>query len=733
MSTIEETMRDDPKPATTTAATTTGVVQLTVGEDGIAVLRLGAPDEHVVTLTRDRLESLDRALQDLAATTTPRLRGVLVTGPGPGMFCAGADIRLIQDITDVAAGEAAAVRGRSIFQRLQQLAVPVVAAIEGPCLGGGLELALFCDLRLASDHKGTQLGLPEVKLGILPGFGGTQNLPRLLGLPAALDLILNGKLLRGKQAKRAGVVDRLVPAARLQEFARRELEQLIASGRKAPPRRLRGMARWLSKAPLRGLVIRKAERALRTGQARFYPAPRAALQCCVRAFTLPPDQGFAAEAKALGEMIVTPVSKGLTHLFFLTERSKRLGKLDGARDVERALVVGGGVMGAGIAALFAQKGLRVRLCDLDLAALARAKGRLQKDLGKQVQRRRLERHDAQATQDRLSVGTDWGALQHTDLWLEAVVEDLPLKQKLMREAIARGLPEHAVLASNTSSLPVTDMAAGLPQPERVVGLHFFNPPEKMPLVEVIRGKQTGDAAVATACRLAVRLGKFPVVTTDAPGFLVNRCLSPYLNEAARLLLEGTSPEAVDAAMLEFGMPMGPCRLLDEVGFDVAAKVSDVMQAAFPERMVPCELFAAMAAAKAFGQKSGGGIYGRNGTGTGPGRAVLATLQRQRGTPPRTASRVEIVQRLVYPLIDEAYRCLDDGVVTAEQDLDLGLVMGIGFPPFTGGITRHAHALGLAAVVATLDELARSLGARFRPCDGLRRRALGASAAENPTP
>ena len=717
MSTIERTMRNEPG----SAAPTGGAVQLHVGDDGIAELRLGSADESVVTLTRERLESLEQALQTLA--TTPGLRGVLVTGPGSGMFCAGADIRLIQDITDPAEGEAAAVRGRSIFQRLQQLPVPVVAAIEGPCLGGGLELALFCDLRVASEHKATQIGLPEVKLGIVPGFGGTQNLTRLVGLPTALDLILNGKLLRGRQARRLGVIDRLVPAAKLATTARAELDRLVAAGKKAPPRRLRGLAKWLGTAPLRRLVVKKAEQALQRGQARFYPAPRAALRLCVQALQLPAEQGFAAEAKALGETIVTPVSKGLVHLFFLTERSKKLGRQDGARDVERALVVGGGVMGAGIAGLLAHKGLRVRLCDLDLNALARAKGRLQKDLDKKTKRRRLERHEAQAIQDRLAVATDWGALQHTDVWLEAVVEDLSLKQKLMREAIARGLPDTALLATNTSSLPVGDMAQDLPHPERVVGLHFFNPPEKMPLVEVIRGKATSDAAVATACRLAVRLGKFPVVTTDAPGFLVNRCLAPYLNEAARLLLEGNPPEAVDAAMLEFGMPMGPCRLLDEVGFDVAAKVSDVMQAAFPDRMVPCELFAAMAAAKALGQKTGGGLYGKDGTGNGPGRAVLATLQRQRGTPPRTANRVEIVQRLVHPLIAEAYRCLDDGVVASEQDLDLGLVMGMGFPPFTGGITRYARQVGLPTVVATLDELSRSLGARFEPGDGLRRRAL----------
>jgi 3-hydroxyacyl-CoA dehydrogenase/enoyl-CoA hydratase/3-hydroxybutyryl-CoA epimerase len=729
MSTIEEVERPESTPAPQRGEVRRGAVALSVGGDGIAELRLGGADDGVVTLTKERLESLEQALAAIAAD--PRVRGVLVCGPGPGMFCAGADVNLIRGVTDAAAGEAAAVRGRSIFQQFRRLKVPVVAAIEGPCLGGGLELALFCDARIASDHPSTQIGLPEVKLGILPGFGGTQNLPRLVGLPAALDLILNGKLLRGRQARKLGVVDRLVPPAKLLPIARQELQRLIAAGRKAPARRLKGLASWLSRTPLRALAVRQAAKALQKGQARFYPAPAAALQCCVNAFTLPPEQALAAEAKALGAMIVTPVSRGLVHLFFLTERSKRLGKGEGARDLGRGLVVGGGVMGAGIAGLLAQKGLRVRLCDLDLDVLARAKGRLQKDLGKRLKRRHLERHEAQAIQDRLAVGTDWGSLQATDLWLEAVVENLDLKRKLMAQAVERGLPPAAILATNTSSLSVTAMAEAVPNPERVVGLHFFNPPEKMPLVEVIRGEKTSDAAVATACRLAVRLGKFPVVTTDAAGFLVNRCLAPYLNEAARLLVEGTPAEAIDAAMLEFGMPMGPCRLLDEVGFDVAAKVSDVMQAAFPERMVPCELFAAMAAAKLLGAKTGGGLYGPDGSGAGPGRSVVASLQRQRGTPGLAASPAELVHRLIYPLVDEAWRCLDDGVVQSEDDLDLGLVMGIGFPPFTGGITRFARQVGLARVVAVLDELSRTFGARFQPSDGLRRRALARDADAPP--
>jgi 3-hydroxyacyl-CoA dehydrogenase/enoyl-CoA hydratase/3-hydroxybutyryl-CoA epimerase len=704
------------------AAPAAALLPVTFDDRGFCVLRLGRADEAVVTFTKERLLALSAALEQIGRD--PRLRGLVITGPGPGMFCAGADIGLIHSIRTVAEGEAAAAQGRAIFDRCRALSVPVVAAIEGPCVGGGCELVLCCDVRLASDHPATQIGLPETKLGIVPGFGGTQNMSRLVGLPTALDLILQGKLLRPKPAKKKGLVDRVVPAAKLLDAAFAEIEKLLKKGRKAPPRKLRGAAFWLSRTPLRLLARNAAAKALNVGQARFYPAPRAALELCVQAFTLPPAEGYANEAKALGEMIATPVSKALTQLFFLTERSKRLGKGDGARDLASALVVGGGVMGAGIAGQLAQKGVRVRLCDLNQEALVRAKARLQQDLDRRLQRRQLERHEAQAVQDRLAVSSEWGSLAGVDLWLEAVVEDLGTKRKLMAEAVARGLPATAIVATNTSSLPVDAMADAVPNPERVDGIHFFNPPEKMPLVEVIRGPRTSDAAVATACRLATRLGKFPIVVKDAPGFLVNRCLSPYLNEAARLLVEGNDPEFLDRVLLDFGMPMGPCRLLDEIGYDVAVKVGEVMRAAFSERMQPCPLFAALVEAGVLGTKSGGGLYAGKGDGAGPGRATLERLRKERGAPPRQASRSEVVQRMVYPLVDEAWRCLDDGIVAAEQDLDLGLVMGIGFPPFLGGITGYAHSEGMRTIVAALDELARNVDRRFQPSDGLRRRALG---------
>ncbi len=696
-----------------------GVVHCTVERNGIAVLRLGAPTETVVTLTRERIASLAACLDGLMGRSG--LRGVILTGPGPGMFCAGAEINLIEAIATEAEGREAATAGREAFERLRRLRVPVVAAIEGPCVGGGLELVLFADVRVLSDHPQTQIGLPEVKLGIVPGFGGTQNMARLLGLPTALDLILQGKLLRPQPARKKGLVDRLVPSAKLMTAALEEVERLAQKGRKAPRRRLRGAAFWLSRTPLRALVLKKVRKQLKQGQARFYPAPQEALELCGQAFTLPPKDGFAAEAQALGRTICSPVSKGLVRLFFLTERSKKLGRGGGAA-IERALVVGGGVMGAGIAGLLAQKGVRTRLCDLDLGALQRAKARLQQDLGRRLERRHLQPHEAQAVQDRLAVGTEWGSLAQTGLWLEAVVEDLAVKQKLMAQAVRLGLPATAIIATNTSSLSVDAMADAVPDPGRVVGIHFFNPPEKMPLVEVIRGARTGDAAVAAACRLAVRLGKFPIVVKDAPGFLVNRCLAPYLNEAARLLIEGNEPEFLDRVMLDFGMPMGPARLLDEVGFDVAAKVSEVMSQAFPARMQPNALFAAMAAGKALGRKAGGGIYGPDGEGKGPGRTVLERLRAGRPAGPRNASRSEVLQRLVYPMVDEAWRCLDEGIVQSAEDLDLGLVMGIGFPPFTGGITRFAATEGLGTIVGALDDLAGRVDPSFAPAEALRRAA-----------
>jgi 3-hydroxyacyl-CoA dehydrogenase / enoyl-CoA hydratase / 3-hydroxybutyryl-CoA epimerase len=690
-----------------------GVVHLSTAEDGIATLRLGAASERVITLTERRLDSLKEVL--LRLQTDADTQGLVVTGPGPEMFAAGADISLIESITDAADGERAATKGQTIFGMFQELDIPVVGAIEGPCLGGGLEMALCFDVRVASDDASTLIGLPEVKLGIIPGFGGTQRLSRLIGLPRALDLILQGKTQKPIRALRAGVIDRIVPAARLLDGARQEARKLIERRAKRPRRKLRGLDGWLSRVGfLRGIIRKKVLKKLTTGQARFYAAPPIALDLCIDAFRLRAAEGFAKEARALGELIVSPTCKALVHIYFLTERSKRLGKSEDAATIQAAHVIGGGAMGAGISGAMASRGLRVRLCDLSHAALAAAKSRLGKALHKRVKRKSLKPHEAMGVQDRLAVSTDWGKLGGVDFFLEAVVENLDVKRELFATAVAAGLPDEAILASNTSSLPIDEMAEGLPHPERVIGMHFFNPPEKMPLVEIIVGPRTSPAAIATTCRLAVRLGKFPVVVKDSPGFLVNRCLAPYLNEAAQLMLEGCEPQTIDKVMLDFGLPMGPARLMDEVGFDVAEKVSEVMSTAFPERMQPSPLFSAMVAAGHLGAKSGGGILSEAGTAVLTKLRQATTTRGGRGVP----SRTEIHERLIYPMVDEAFRCLDDGLVDSEDDLDLGLIMGMGFPPFTGGIARFARAEGMNRIAARLEELAAAHGPRFAPSPGI---------------
>ncbi|MHC4814520.1 MAG: 3-hydroxyacyl-CoA dehydrogenase NAD-binding domain-containing protein [Planctomycetota bacterium] len=708
------------KNKTTKKAPEEGVVHLGERRDGIAVLHLGASSEKIVTITERRIDSLKEVL--LRLKEDKQLRGLIVTGPRPSMFAAGADISVIESIEDPSEGERTATKGRSVYGLFQELSVPVVGAIEGPCLGGGLEMTLCFDVRVVSNDPSTTLGLPEVMLGIVPGFGGTQRLPRLLGLPKALDLILTGKTLKAKKAFRTGLADRIVPSAKLMDAAWEEVLKLVNQRRKAPKRKLRGMAFWMSRVGfLRSMIRRQVGKKLSSGQARFYEAPPIALELCLNAFALPAKVGFEKEAQALGRLIVSPTCKGLVRLYFLTERSKRLGKSPDARKVGSALVIGGGVMGAGIAGQMAGRGMRVRLCDLADEVLTAAKARLQKGLSKRLRRRKIERHEAVATQDRLAVSQEWGNLGHTDMVLEAVVENLELKQKLFRQAVDNDLSDEAIVATNTSSLPVDQMAEGLPNPERVVGMHFFNPPEKMPLVEIIRGPRTSDATAATVCKLAARLGKYPVVVKDSPGFLVNRCLAPYLNEAAQLMLEGCEPEFVDKVMLDFGLPMGPARLMDTVGFDVAAKVSEVMSAAFADRMQPCPLFGAMVKERLLGQKTGGGLYDKSAQRPGPGRKVLQQLRSQ--SESKEANRSQVVERLIYPMVNEAYRCLQEGLVESEDDVDLGLVMGIGFPPFTGGICAYARREGLKHIVQTLDRMGEELDPRFKPSKGLRERAV----------
>lgn len=686
-------------------------VKLSFSEDRkVATITLGAEDERAITLTPVRLESFKAALREVKDA---KVKGLVIKSPNVDSFCVGADISLIQSVTDPEKGAQLAAEGQGAYDLLEDLDCVTIAAIGGPCVGGGCELVLACDYRIITDAKSSSIGLPETKLGILPGFGGSYRLPRVVGLPKALDIILAGKTLRSSQALKARLVDEVVSPAQLVERA-----EAIARGERAPRRKkIPVVDRLLSNNPLgRSFVKGQAKKSLLKQTKGFYPAPVAALNVTVDGLGRGRAEGLAVEARELGKLIVTPESKALVHLFFLTEASKSLGK-SARKEVTdlHGLVIGAGTMGAGIAGALAKSNHQVIVKDTSDASLQRGKDHTAKELSKL---RYLSSFERAAIGNRI----DWlqfnsPTMARTGLVVEAVFEDMSLKKKIFPDIANRVRPD-AILASNTSSLSVTEMASGIDRPERFIGMHFFNPVEKMPLVEIIRGEKTGDATVAKVAALTTEMGKFPIVVKDVPGFLINRTLIPYLNEAVFLLAEGHSIEAIDGAALAFGMPMGPIRLLDEVGLDVAAHVSKVMVDGYGERMAAPAFAEKLVALNRKGRKTNAGFY----TYTGKESAPWSGLAKELGlptSPKRALSRDEIIQRLIYHLVNEAMKCLNEGVAgddkeLAKKQIDLGTVMGIGFPPFRGGVLYYAELEGLERIRAKLADFEREHGSRYQP-------------------
>jgi len=688
-------------------------------ESGVALIRLGAAEERVVTLTEARIRGLRAILEELA---TSRPKGVIITGAGQEMFTAGADISIIRDVTDPMLGERLAREGQAVFDLIAALPCPTVAAISGPCVGGGCELVLACQHRLITDVKSSTIGLPEVKLGILPGFGGTQRLPRLVGLPRALDIILAGKTLKPRQALQAGLVNEIVPWHGL--LARAEA---IASGSATiRPVRLKVIDRLLTYTRTgRRIVQRRAEGTIRKETRGFYPAPPAALHSAVLGLDQGLNEGLQHEARELGRLIVTPESKALVRLFFLTEAAKNLGRAGrGAVQHIHGLVIGAGAMGAGIAGALARNECSVILKDTSEASVAHGVEHIRKGLARS---RSLSEQERSFVLNRIETTTrESSNIGSVNFAVEAIFEDLELKQKVLSD-VARLLSHDSIIASNTSSLSISKIAAALPGPERVVGMHFFNPVEKMPLVEIVRGEKTSDKTIVVIAALAVKLGKFPIVVNDVPGFLVNRVLSPYLTEAAWLIHDGYRVADIDRAATAFGMPMGPVRLLDEVGLDVAAHVADVMVAGYGDRMRGPGYARVLVAAGRKGKKSGCGFYDflkDEATGVHPDlRRLLEVKQDEIADPD---ARV-ITDRLILALINEAVRSLDEGVAgtpgpEAADQVDLGSVMGFGFPPFRGGLLHYADSIGAAVIYARLRELEQSCGSRFSPTAGIKHRA-----------
>ncbi len=694
---------------------------------GIAVVVLDVPGEAVNTFGPPAVAEFEAVLTTLRDDSA--VRGVVLISGKPDSFIAGADINEFTRIATAADGEAMSAAGHAFLDRVARFPKPIVSAIHGTCLGLGLELSLACHYRVATDHPKTQLGLPEIQLGILPGAGGSNRLPRTIGLRAALDIILAGKSERAQKAHRLGMVDELVPPPILEEIAVKAADRLAREG---PPRRTpKGgwQGAFLDRTALgRAIVYRTARKQVMKRTRGHYPAPLRALDVVRTGLARGMKAGLAAEARAFGELAVTPVSRELVRIFFATTALK---KDDGvspgagtAREVRRLGVVGAGFMGSAIAGTaVTTAGVEVRLKDADLVRVGRGvKGALDLVDGR-LKRKRITRFEQARLAALVSGGVDLASFRRADLVIEAVFEDLSVKRQVLAELEAVLAPD-AIFATNTSTIPISRIAEGAAHPERVLGMHFFSPVDRMPLLEVIPGERTGPDAVVTAVRLGRRMGKTVIVVADRPGFWVNRILSPYLAEAARVVLEGAPIEAIDRAMLDFGFPVGPIALLDEVGLDVAGKGAGVMHEAFGDRLAPAPTLTRMLEDGRIGRKAGKGFYRyENGKRTEPDPAVYPLL----GVKPLAqVDAGEIQRRLAYPLLNEAARALDEGVVRQPRDGDIGAIFGIGFPPFRGGPLRMIDGVGAAEVVRVLDELAGRLGPRFEPCEALRRQvAAGA--------
>jgi 3-hydroxyacyl-CoA dehydrogenase / enoyl-CoA hydratase / 3-hydroxybutyryl-CoA epimerase len=718
------------------------IFQLQIGQDRLATLTFDLPGKKVNVFGRPALAELERVLDELAAR---RDIGCLVLLSGkPGGFIAGADVDEIARVTDPVEAEAGSRIGHRLFGAWAELPFPTVAAIRGVALGGGAEIALASTWRVASDRADTRIGLPEVRLGIVPAWGGSTRLPRLIGIAAALDLILTGKTVSGRQALKLGLVDALLPDARfldlVRDFAReRLLSEHPASAAPPPPpavRRPHKRPGGLRTALLEGnpigrhIVFDQARKKTLEQTRGHYPAALRAIEVVRVGIEDGLRAGFDAEARAVSDLAPSPVTKNLVHVFHLTEQAKREPGLPGGapRPVRETAVLGAGTMGGGIAQLIAaETDLPVRMKDVRNEALAAGMSHAAGLFDRQVKRRRLDPPGMRRKMALLRPTLDWSGFRRVDLVIEAIVEKLDVKQAVFAELAAQ-VPEGAVLASNTSSLPIRDIRAKTPRPERVVGMHFFNPVHRMPLVEVIVPEGADPSAVNTVFDFTRRLGKTPVLVKDSPGFLVNRLLTFYSIESFWLLDEGYRIEDIDRAMVDWGMPIGPLALTDEVGIDVAGKVAHIMAGAFADRVRLPGWLDHLSDGDRLGVKNGKGIYRYEGRERQePDPAVYTAL----GLDPKHAAHAghgdgagateleALADRMVLPMVNEAARCLEEQVVRTAGELDLAMIFGTGFPPFRGGLCRWADQQGLAPLIAILERLEGAAGDRFRPAAALR--------------
>ncbi len=684
----------------------TGMLTTRRRDDGVFVVSLDVPGEKLNVLSLALLDEFEAVFKTLEGDATAK--GVVITSGKPEGFIAGADIKQFVAVTTAAEAAALAGKGHALLNRIESSRIPFVAAINGICLGGGTELSLACAGRVASDDPKTAIGLPEVQLGLVPGMGGTQRLPRLVGLALGLDMILSARNLKASKALRAGLVDEVAPRSILEDRAA-ALALAIAGG-KTPKRPGISLVEKLA----RPVIFSKAHSTVMAKTGGHYPAPLRAIAVIKEGTATSLAAGLEIEKRAFGELLVGHVSRALVNVFFATQDIKKAVPLpDPPPEISKVCILGAGLMGAGIAGIAADSGMRARMKDRDDASVGRGLGYVRGIWEEKRKRGSLNARQVSQKMDQISVTTDYSGFKQAELVIEAVFEDLQVKRQVLKET-EEVTSERCVFASNTSALPITDIAQNARRKDLVLGMHFFSPVHKMPLLEIIETKDTARRATEVAVAFGRRIGKHVIVVGDGPGFFTTRALSPYMNEAAHLLEEGVAVEAIDKAMKAFGFPVGPITLLDEVGIDVGAKVQKSLYQAFGARMDPPPSMAKLVADGRFGRKNAKGFY-RYTQGSKSKEVDASVYALLPGGAGRKSVDPGVIQeRLFHAFLNESAYCLQEGILRKPVDGDIGAIFGLGFPPWWGGPFRAIDTLGAKAVLETLKRLQGQHGARFDP-------------------
>lgn len=684
-------------------------IQRTIRDDSICVLTFDRDGSSANIFDRATLNELREQLDFIESNF--QIKGVIFISAKKTIFIAGLDLKTIGENPSVKEVQEIIELGQNLFNHIAALKIPTVAAIHGAAVGGGYEISLACDWRIASPDRATKIGLPETKIGLLPAWGGSTRLPRLIGLPKALDIILGGKTVASKLALKLGMIDDIVPAENLLGFAAKKIQQ-------GKPHRKN---HWLTNNPLVASLISKKVRSELLKRTRgHYPAILKAFEVVTKGISESILHSLELERDGILKLVQKEECKNLLRIFFLQERAKKLSVAKPeAKPIERTAVIGAGVMGAGIAQWLSARGLLVILRDVHAEQVAKGMGSIAKIYRDGIKRHAFSQKEARDGLDRIFPAPNEIWLKQIDLVIEAAVENLELKKKIFQR-LDELAGDETILATNTSALPISELAATTRKPERVLGIHFFNPVHRMQLVEIVAARQTSPEILQRAVKFTQQIGKLPVVVKDSPGFLVNRILMPYLIEAGNLFEAGATIENLDEAMLDFGMPMGPMRLIDEVGVDVSLHVAQTLAAHFGERMKIPSVLSKMMEAKVLGAKNGCGFYlHEKGKESRPNPQVISFVQNQSA---KDFSREELQERMVFLMVNESARSLEEQIVVEPADVDFAMIMGTGFAPFRGGPLRYADSLGAEKVVGAMENLVDRGAEYFAPCDMLKQMA-----------